>query len=172
MGAALEPIYANSAAIRILAYPQDPRTLASPNNFLAAKLQAILKNGQPSHYVSMAEFTSGKRRYLCRAFSLGSSSGNGSSNGSAQPKVAVVLERKVLAPFDGSLAAARFHLTPREAETLGFLAQGLTNKEIANRMAISANTVKAFVKLIMVKMGTSTRSGIVSTLLNLSPSNG
>jgi hypothetical protein len=41
-----------------------------------------------------------------------------------------------------------------------FLLQGLTSKEIANRMNISVNTVKAFLRLIMVKMNVSTRSGI------------
>jgi DNA-binding CsgD family transcriptional regulator len=39
--------------------------------------------------------------------------------------------------------------------------QGLTNKEIGQRMNISPNTVKAFLKLIMMKMGVSTRSGII-----------
>jgi len=42
---------------------------------------------------------------------------------------------------------------------------GLTNKEIADRMGISANTVKGFVRLIMLKMGTSGRSGIVAKVL-------
>ena len=63
--------------------------------------------------------------------------------------------------FDAIQVAARFHLTPREQETLQHLMQGLTNKEIGQRMHISPNTVKAFLKLIMMKMGVSTRSGII-----------
>ena len=39
--------------------------------------------------------------------------------------------------------------------------QGFTNKEVGQRMNISPNTVKAFLKLIMMKMGVSTRSGII-----------
>jgi DNA-binding CsgD family transcriptional regulator len=58
-------------------------------------------------------------------------------------------------------ASERFHLTDREEEVLQFLLEGLTSKEIADRMAISPNTVKAFLRLIMIKMGVSTRSGIV-----------
>jgi DNA-binding CsgD family transcriptional regulator len=42
-----------------------------------------------------------------------------------------------------------------------FLVDGLTSKQIADRMTISTNTVKAFLRLIMIKMGVSTRAGIV-----------
>jgi DNA-binding CsgD family transcriptional regulator len=42
----------------------------------------------------------------------------------------------------------------------------LTSKEIATRLEISPNTVKAFVRLVMVKMGVTTRSGIVGKLLS------
>ena len=45
-----------------------------------------------------------------------------------------------------------------------FSIQGLTNKEIASRMSISANTVRAFIRMIMVKLGVSTRSGIVGVV--------
>jgi DNA-binding CsgD family transcriptional regulator len=41
------------------------------------------------------------------------------------------------------------------------LIQGLTNKEIAGRMNISPNTVRVFIRMVMGKLGVSTRSGIV-----------
>ena len=56
--------------------------------------------------------------------------------------------------------SAQFGLTQREGEAVEFLLQGLTSKEIATRMQISPNTVKAFLRLVMVKMKVSTRSGI------------
>ena len=59
-----------------------------------------------------------------------------------------------------------FQLTPRERETVQLLAQGLTSKQIASRMGISANTVKTFLRLVMVKTGVTTRSGIVGKLLH------
>jgi DNA-binding CsgD family transcriptional regulator len=43
--------------------------------------------------------------------------------------------------------------------------EGLTSKEIAERMKISPSTVKAFLRLVMVKMSVSTRSGIVGKVL-------
>ena len=42
---------------------------------------------------------------------------------------------------------------------------GFTSKEIAARMKISPNTVKAFLRLIMLKLRVSTRSGIVGRIL-------
>jgi len=58
-----------------------------------------------------------------------------------------------------------FELTPREKETVELLIQGLTSKEIATRMKISPNTVKAFLRIVMVKMGVSTRSGILGKVI-------
>jgi DNA-binding CsgD family transcriptional regulator len=61
----------------------------------------------------------------------------------------------------------RFHLTAREQEVVHYLSEGLTTKEIAMRLGISPHTVKAFLRLIMVKMAVSTRSGIVGKTLAL-----
>src|ERR1019366_5904497 len=43
---------------------------------------------------------------------------------------------------------------------------GLTSKELAMRMHISPNTVKAFLRLIMIKMEVATGSAIVAKLLD------
>ena len=59
-----------------------------------------------------------------------------------------------------------YSLTDREQEALIGVAMGLTSKELAVRMKISPNTVKAFLRLIMVKMGATTRAGIVGRLLD------
>jgi DNA-binding CsgD family transcriptional regulator len=58
----------------------------------------------------------------------------------------------------------QYKLTRREREALMLLNEGLTSKEIAQRMNISANTVKGFVHLIMLKLGVTTRSGIVGKI--------
>ena len=49
------------------------------------------------------------------------------------------------------------HLTPRETQVLALLAEGLSNKGIAERLAISDQTVKFHVASIMGKLGTSNR---------------
>lgn len=48
-------------------------------------------------------------------------------------------------------------LTERETEILQLLAYGLTNKQIAARLAISAHTVKFHVSSIFYKLGTTNR---------------
>jgi DNA-binding NarL/FixJ family response regulator len=48
-------------------------------------------------------------------------------------------------------------LTGREIEILQLLALGLTNKQIAARLRISAHTVKFHVSTIFSKMGTTNR---------------
>ena len=49
-------------------------------------------------------------------------------------------------------------LTEREREVLVLLAQGLTNKEIAERLVITTNTVKRHLKAIFEKLNVHTRS--------------
>jgi DNA-binding NarL/FixJ family response regulator len=49
-------------------------------------------------------------------------------------------------------------LTNRESEVLDLLAQGLTNKEIAEKLVITTNTVKRHLKSIFEKLDVHTRS--------------
>jgi two-component system, NarL family, response regulator YdfI len=53
-------------------------------------------------------------------------------------------------------------LTPRESEVLQMLASGLTNKEIATRLAISEHTVKFHVASILGKLGVASRTEAVT----------
>ena len=76
----------------------------------------------------------------------------------------VLLERDSARVTSFSKVTERFHLTVREQEMVGLLTFGLTSKEIADRMNISPNTVKTFFRLVMTKMGVSTRSGIVGKI--------
>jgi DNA-binding NarL/FixJ family response regulator len=49
-------------------------------------------------------------------------------------------------------------LSPREREVLQLLAQGLTNREIARALTVSASTVKIHVEHILAKLGVSDRT--------------
>lgn len=52
-------------------------------------------------------------------------------------------------------------LTPREVEVLHLLAEGLANKAIARRLAISDHTVKFHVNAILSKLGAQSRTEAV-----------
>ncbi len=52
-------------------------------------------------------------------------------------------------------------LTPREVEVLQLLAEGLSNKQIAARLAISEHTAKFHVAAILGKLGAETRTDAV-----------
>jgi DNA-binding CsgD family transcriptional regulator len=87
------------------------------------------------------------------------------SSSAAEPMLALHFQRG-LAPEDAiDYTASLCNLTDREVEVLRGLSRGLTSKEIALRMEISPNTVKSYIRLIMVKIGVTTRSGIVGKLL-------
>jgi len=78
--------------------------------------------------------------------------------------MALLIERNPVSA-DLFAIAEKFNLTEREYEAVRHLALGLTSKEIAVRMGISPNTVKAFLRLAMIKTGVTTRSGIIGKFL-------
>ena len=153
----LDPVLLNRTAAEILSYPLKPAAQKSQHAFLAERVRRTLLaphagGGSPI----VAEYRSGKRLYHCRTFRV-----DAQAKEYSQLSLAVLFERESSGSFSLRQAAQKYHLTAREQEVLEFLLQGLTSKEIANRMGISANTVKAFLRLIMIKMSVSTRSGIL-----------
>lgn len=73
--------------------------------------------------------------------------------------------RDALAPATAALrgtAAPAEPLTARERQVLAMLANGLSNRRIAERLAISENTVKAHVAAIFAKLGATTRTEAVT----------
>lgn len=151
----MNPIFVNEAAAQILVYPKQLEKYENLNNYLVGKIRSTLFSKQPSNgFILVNRFQSGRRQYVCRSFRVDSAQ-------AGDPSLAVVLERTATRTASFLQCFNRFHLTSREQEVAQFLAEGLTTKEIGLRMRISPNTVKAFLRLIMVKMGVSTRSGVV-----------
>jgi len=155
------PVYANAEAFRVLAYPENPEKIKSSSSYLTEKIAPVVLNGEGTTGLPpVIDFVSGRRHYRCRSFVLESS-----SNKPAAQTVGILMERVHQASFLVSGRGDQFHLTCREKETVGLLSEGLTSKEISERMRISPSTVKAFLRLIMVKMGVSNRSGILGKAL-------
>lgn len=157
----MNPVLVDPSAAQILAYPRKIEPQEKLDSYLTARVWETLINASASSPTVVSRFQSGRRTYSCRSFTVTSL-----SSGHPQTAVAVVLERASTA-HTGHVFE-RFKLTTREQEVAQLLLEGLTSKEIGARMQISPNTVKAFLRLIMMKMGVSTRSGIVGKAFTLS----
>lgn len=167
LDSALDPVVLNKTAAEILSYPQQPETQRNIPRFWVEKVRTALVSPNPAAGSPLvAEYRSGKRRYLCRSFRI-----DGQAKGYSNLSIAVLLERESSGSFPLMQLAQNYHLTAREQEVLHFLLQGLTSKEIADRMEISVNTVKAFLRLIMIKLGVTTRAGILGKAITSMPEN-
>jgi DNA-binding NarL/FixJ family response regulator len=68
----------------------------------------------------------------------------------------------VLTPQSSEDEPSVEELTPREAEVLQLLAEGLGNKEIAGRLNISEHTIKFHIRSILGKLGAASRTDAVA----------
>ena len=59
-------------------------------------------------------------------------------------------------------ASNTFHLTPRELEILGLLAEGLRQDQIADQLAIAPKTVSTHIERILGKLGVQSRAQAVA----------
>ena len=158
LGPKVRSLYVNLEAGQILCYPEVPFDAESLKQSVSEKLTGILVECNNSGR-STCTFTSGNRRYVCRILRLG----NGlQSRGSATH--AVLLERISRRNEKLRRLLQEFRFTRRERQAVMLLSEGLTSKEIAVKMNISPNTVKAFLRLIMLKLGVTTRSGILGKI--------
>ena len=53
-------------------------------------------------------------------------------------------------------------LTPREVEVLGFVAKGMANKEIADKLGTASGTIKMHIQNILEKLGAADRTHAVT----------
>jgi DNA-binding CsgD family transcriptional regulator len=61
-------------------------------------------------------------------------------------------------------AVEKYQLTAREAEILGLILQGASNKDIAAKLFISASTVRNHIYNIYQKLGVKNRLGLVNLI--------
>lgn len=157
----LNLVASNLEAIQILTFPRHPPQGSRLRALLARQIRDRLVHSPaatPPGFVN--EFPSARRTYCCRAVPL-----NLDINAGAPPNIVLMLERKTNGLCTIAEVLRQFGLTKRETITVQLLFQGLTGRQIAEEMKISPNTVKAFIRLIMLKTGVSTRSGILSKII-------
>lgn len=160
LDSSLNPFGLNAEAVRVLSYAGEWGVgIDQFLNYARSRMfSAPIQSSPPP-----VRFRSGKRTYVCRVFPL--KDGTNGSNAS----MILLLERESSPGRMLSRACKQFNFTERESNVAGCLVDGLTNKEIATQMHISVNTVRTFLRLIMIKMGVTTRSGVVGRLMSLRP---
>jgi DNA-binding CsgD family transcriptional regulator len=153
-------VASNPEVLQILTFPERPEQVHDLDTWVGNKLRSKLAPRQSSSGIA-GEVRSARRTYLCRSFLLEPVVNRKDTSAHSGGLQIIMIERKSHEATSILEVSQRFGLTCRERETVQFLLQGFTSKEIAQRMSISANTVKAFIRLVMAKMDVSTRSGIL-----------
>jgi two-component system, NarL family, nitrate/nitrite response regulator NarL len=72
------------------------------------------------------------------------------------------IQAGLAAAIRSNAAGARIHLTPREREVLGGLAEGKSAPQIAGELHVSPATVKTHLKTLYEKLGVSDRAAAVA----------
>lgn len=174
----LRLVHHTGEAAAILEYPKKPKAMLCIDKVLPCIRSQLTPSSHPL-VPGAVQFQSGRRRYHCRAFLLDSGRRfRLDEDDSFEPRIVAVLERVMprfrdltdwFDAFQLGTWCHEFQLTGRESETVKLILRGLTSKEIADLMGISPSTVKSYVKLVMTKVGASTRTGIVAKMLEESP---
>lgn len=154
----LNPVFVSRPAVEVLLYPHKVELQINLDTTLSGEIRGKLLWAKFSGSPGLVDrLQSGKRLYQCRAVRV-----NGIGGSDSPSSIAVFLERGTSRAIPLAQVAENFKLTSREQDVLQYLSEGgLTTKEIAARIRISPNTVKSFLRSIMLKMGVTTRSGIV-----------
>lgn len=84
----------------------------------------------------------------------------------SDPCVIVLLREAQTAKPDHHDLQERWALTPREAEVALLLCERLSNREIGERLSISAHTVRHHVESILTKLGLTSRNDVLDELLH------
>lgn len=160
LDASFAPLAADSGAKAILNFAHHGAWRTSNAIRLPRELEDLSKTYGIDTLPATVQFRVGSVVYLGRIFLAYPQSEDPGS-----PMVTIYFKQDAYVGNSIARVAALYHLTDREQEALQGIAAGLTSKEIAAGMNISPNTVKSFLRIIMLKMGVATRVGLVGKLL-------
>jgi DNA-binding CsgD family transcriptional regulator len=154
-----KPIAYDRGAAAILRSKSGSALKPEPCFLLPLEILEMIGDRKPDELSSAKMiFRVGNSEYSCRTYLM-------EPEGGLPALVALHFER-VSSLNDAICAvAAKYRLSDREQEALRGITRGLSTKELAESMKISPNTVKVFMRLIMIKMGVTTRGAMVAHIV-------
>lgn len=164
----------NEEAWRILSFslpsskggPDEPLDISA----LCSRWRKSLKRGPAEHGSGedlnpetgvIDIIASGRRRYAVKGIVLS----DGPLTQDNQEQYLFILERTSLESANLEILFRHYHLSSREKEIVRLLLTGNSNKEIADSLGLSLNTIKGYMKLLTRKLGVSGRSGIIAAVV-------
>ncbi|MBI4235804.1 MAG: response regulator transcription factor [Chloroflexi bacterium] len=162
----LELALAHQPAVAVLDSTLEEGTIAEAARLLAAEAPevAVLLLAEPgSEEETLEALRAGARGYLWRGATGEelAAAARAIAAGGAVLAMGEIPRAAVLS--EGTAVAPRQDLTPREAEVLRLLAQGLPNKAIAQSLGITDHTVKYHIAALLAKLGAASRTEAVTT---------
>jgi DNA-binding CsgD family transcriptional regulator len=158
---ALEPIAFDEGAVALLSSPSQFNG-KEPQIHIPKKILKAIRDCKRTELATIKlRFWAQESEYTCRVYLIPE------NQGLRQSLLALHFERGVSAYEAVRKLALIYGLTDRQHEALLGIATGLSNKEMAQRMAISPNTVKVYLRLIMAKMGATSRAEVAAKLLDV-----
>lgn len=150
------------AAAILKCHQQATPSLQPPLRLPDEILKVIRSHESDSRSVG-ARVLIGSRLYSCRVHSV--DSGNWPST---EPTFILHLTAALTAEYAIRHASAKYHLTKREQEVLQGVWLGFRSRAVAEKMDISQNTVKAFLRLIRMKMGVASTHEMLTRIISQS----
>ena len=152
------------AAEQMLYHGQSDRLIRSIRTSLKGLKSKEIKGkdqfSSPAGPILQETLATGRRTYGIQAFML-----NHQPMGRNQ-LVAVLFERVNSNRLDPTRARRRFGLSAREFEVIQALKIGMSDKEIASSLGVGFETIRDYLKNIRAKLGVSTRTAILNTVLS------
>ena len=164
LDATYKPLYVSTEAARVLLGPSAAANMSSATAGMATVVQRLIADGSGHGEENRFGFLDAQgRRFLWNITRCD----EWTSNATAWNYVLMI--RSAELPEGKITAIARqYHLSPRQEQTLAYLFQGLTSKEIANFLDLSPNTVKIHIRALMTKLQVTTRTALVGRVLSAS----
>jgi DNA-binding NarL/FixJ family response regulator len=120
---------------------------------LRPSMAIIVLTASPSEHLMVAAVEAGVSGFLSKTRSLGEVTSAVRSAAVGEAVISPEMLARLLPRLGGTGRVGAAALTERERETLGLIAQGLSNAAMAEQLVVSVNTVRNHVANLLGKLG-------------------